>query len=154
MVQPDAEVFETESCQNLTCSCTDLRFHDHRTRTQYIHVTLKELTEPAARWPVCAPHRLNLVSLEKLWQLVTIFSHHPGQGNCQVIAQCQISFASRFMNAAFEYFEDELVPFFAILAHQCLDVFDSRCFQWFEAVAFVHLFDHTDDVLPFADIVR
>ena len=51
-----------------------------------------------------------------------------------------------------EDFEDELVPFFTIFAHQRFDIFDGGSFQRLEAVALIDGLDHADDVLAFAHV--
>src|SRR5688572_27177177 len=77
MVQFYFEVFETKVRQYITSSRANFSFNDHRARAQYINVTLVELTKPSARRPVCAPHRLNLVTFEKLRKLVAILGNEP-----------------------------------------------------------------------------
>ena len=58
------------------------------------------------------------------------------------------------MFAAFENFEDELIAFFAVLAHQSFDVFDGGCFQRFETIALVYRLDDPDDVFALAHVDR
>src|SRR6185369_6352618 len=78
--------------------------------------------------------------------------HHARKRNCQVITQRQIRFARSFVNAALEYFEDELIPFFAILTHQRFDILDSGRLEWLKPIAAIYIFDHTDDVIAFANV--
>ena len=56
------------------------------------------------------------------------------------------------MFAALEDFEDELIAFFAVLAHQGFDVFDGGSFQRLETIALVHFLDDADDVFAFAHV--
>ena len=58
------------------------------------------------------------------------------------------------MFAPLEDLEDELIAFFAVLAHQCLDVFDGGCFQRLEAVALVYRLYDADDVFALAHVSR
>src|SRR5688572_23118675 len=132
MIDPHTKVIETKPRQYFTRGCADLRFDNHRTRPKHIDVALVKLAKPSTRGPIRAPNRLDLITLKKLRQLVAILRHHTRQRNRQVVTQSKIGFASSFMYAALEYFEDQLVSFFAILAHQRFDVFRGRRFQWFK----------------------
>ena len=77
---------------------------------------------------------------------------HAREGNSQIVTQCEIRFAGLLMLAALENFEDKLIAFFTVLAHQCLDILDCRCFQRFETVTLVNLLYDTDDVRAFAHV--
>ena len=56
------------------------------------------------------------------------------------------------MLATLENFEDELIAFFTILAHQRLDVFNGGSFQRLETIALVDLLDDADNVFAFAHV--
>src|SRR4029453_6281870 len=106
VIDPDREIIEPEFGQHVTGCRTNLSFHNHRTRTQNIDVALVELAKPPAGRAVSAPDRLNLITLEKLRQLVLVLGHHTRQGNGQIITKCQISLASLLVFTALEYLED------------------------------------------------
>ncbi len=95
-----------------------------------------------------------MIALEEFWQLVLILRDDARQGHRQIVAQRQIGCTRLFMLAALEDFEDELIAFVAILAHQGLDIFDRGSFQGLEPVALIHFLDHADDVFAFAHVGR
>src|ERR1051325_1782168 len=152
IIQTDREITESQRRKHVTCGGANLCLHYHRTRTQHINVALIELAKAAARSPIGAPHRLDLITLKKLWQLVLILRHHTCKRHRQVVTQRQISLAGFFMLATLENFENELVPFFTILAQQRFNVLNRRCLKRFKPVAFIHVLDHTYDVFAFANI--
>src|ERR1041385_1254545 len=117
MIESQTKVCESKFNQHFTGRRADLRFDAHRTRSKHVDVTLVKLSKPAARRPVRTPHGLDLVTLEKLRQLVAILSDYAGQRYRQVVTQREIRFARCSVYASLEYLEDELIPFFAILAH-------------------------------------
>src|SRR4030095_10807760 len=118
----------------------------------HINITLVEFTEAPASRAIRTPHRLNLIALEKLWQFVAIFRNNARERDRKVVTQGKISLAACFMNATFQNFEDELVPFFAVLPHQRFNVFGCRRFQRLKSVALKYLFDHTDNILTLSNI--
>jgi hypothetical protein len=71
----------------------------------------------------------------------------------QVVAQRQIRFPGRFVLAAPQYFEDQLVAFFSVLSGQRLDVLERRRLERLETVAAVDVADDPDDMLAAADIL-
>jgi hypothetical protein len=56
------------------------------------------------------------------------------------------------MFAALEYFEDELVTLLTILTQERFDVLYRRRLERFEAVAFIHFLNYTNDVFTSSDI--
>src|SRR6185369_155657 len=122
-------------------------------RPKRVDITLVKLTKASARRPVCAPYRLNLITLEKFRQLVSILSHDAGEGNRQIVPQREIRFARSLVNATLKYLEDELTPFFAILTRQRFDILNGRRLERLKAVAAVHVLDHTDNVIAFANVL-
>ena len=131
----------------MTRSRADFSFNYHRARAQHVNVTLVKLTKTSARRPICAPHRLNLITFEKLRQLVSVLGDESRQRNSQIVTKGEIGFTGRFMNAPFEDFEDELIALFTILSQQRFYVFNRRRLERFEAVPFVDLLDDADDIL-------
>src|SRR6266498_1543066 len=118
MIYSNHKITEAQRDQGITGGGDQFRLDDHRFRSQHIDVALIELAKAAARRTICAPDRLNLIALKKLWQLVLILSDDASEWDRQVITQRQIGLASLFMLTALENFEDELVALFPILAHQ------------------------------------
>jgi hypothetical protein len=51
------------------------------------------------------------------------------------------------MDAALEYFEEELIPFLAILSQQRFDILNCGSLERLKPVAFVNFLDDADDVL-------
>src|SRR5687768_675454 len=139
VIEPHTKIIKAKLPQNLTRRRTNLCLHNHRSRPKDIDVALIEFSEPPAGGTIRPPHRLNLITLEKLRQLVAILRHNAREWHRQIVTQREISFARALMHAAFQYLEDELVPFFAILPHQRLNVLGSRRLQRFETVALVDL---------------
>jgi hypothetical protein len=154
MIDPDDEVGEPEPLQHVRHRGTQLGFHHHRFRSDGVDVALIELAEPAARRPIGAPHRLNLIPLEEPRQLAPMLGHHPCQRHRQVVAQRQIGLAGRLVLAAAQHLENQLVAFFAVLAGEGLDVLERRRFERLEAVAPVGLLDDGDDVFAAANVLR
>src|SRR5207249_2884325 len=109
---------------------------------------------PAARRTVRAPHGLNLVPLEELWQLVLILRGDAGERDGEVVPERQIRLAARLVLTAAQDLEDELVALLPVLAEERLDVFESRRLERFEAVPLVHTSHKVDDVLAAAYLVR
>src|SRR5690242_15842826 len=151
MIYANHEVIESECLQRITRRRNQFRFDDHRSGAEHIDVALIELAEATARGTIGAPDGLDLITLEKFWQLRFVLRDHARQRHSEIVAQSEIGFARLFMFAALENFEDELITFFAILAHQGLDVFDGRSLQRLETIALVHFLYHTNDVFAFAD---
>ena len=154
MIQTNCKVVEAQRNQRLTCSRDQFGLYHHRLGAQHIDIALIELAKSSARGTIGAPDGLNLIALEKLWQLRFVLRHHARQRHRQIVTQSEIGLAGLLMFAAFENFEDELIAFFAVLAHQRLDVFDRGSFQRLETVALVGFLDHADDVFTFAHIGR
>src|SRR3989442_7764173 len=154
MIKPNGEVSEAEFCQRFTSRRAKLCLDYHRPRAKYIDVALVELAKPSPRRTVGTPDRLNLIALEKLRQLVAIFSDDARERHSQLVTQSKVDCARAFMHAALENFEDYLVPFLAILAHQCLDIFDGGSFQRLEPIALVDFLYHADDILAPPNVSR
>jgi hypothetical protein len=115
---------------------------------------LVELAKPSTRWTIRTPHWLDLITFEKLRQLVAIFRNHASQWNSQVISKRKIGFTGFFMFTAFKDLVDELVAFLTILPQERFDIFNCGRFEWFKSVALVHLFHHADDVVAPPNISR
>ena len=81
------------SLQHVADRRAQLRLDHHRPRADRVDVALEELAEPAARRPIGAPHRLDLVSLEELRQLAAVFGDDARERHGQVVAQGQVRFA-------------------------------------------------------------
>src|SRR6266536_4988465 len=147
MIQPNCKIVEAEFCQDFTGRCADLSFHHQRSRSQHINITLIKLAKSSTCGSIRSPHWLNLVTLKKLRQLIAILSYHSGQRHSQVITKRQISLARACMNTTLQNFEDELIAFLTILAHQRFDVLYGRRLEWLKAVALVNFLDDADDIL-------
>src|SRR5581483_963265 len=154
MIHPNREIVEAQRDQRIACRRDQFSFDDHRTRTQHINIALIEFAEASARGTIGAPDGLNLVTPEKLGQLVLILRDYARQRDSQIVTQREIGFAGLFMLAALENFEDELIAFFTILAHQGVDIFDGGSFQRLKTVALVNLLDDADDVFALAHVGR
>src|SRR6266404_5545442 len=152
MIQSNRKVIEAQRDQCITRGRADLGLHHHRSRSQHIDIALIELAKAATRGAVGAPDRLDLIALEKLWQLVLILCDDACERHGQIVTQRQIGLAGLFMLAAFQDLEDELIAFFAVLAHQRFDVFDGGSLQRLETVSLVHGLYDADDVLAFAHV--
>src|SRR6185295_10035649 len=98
------------------------RFDDRRGRAERVDVALVELAETAARRPVGAPHRLNLVSLEQPRQLALVLRDDARERHGQVVAEREVGLPGCLVLAALEDLEYELVAFLAVFAEECLDV--------------------------------
>ena len=154
MIQPDGEVAETRGVVRTSLTARQmLGFDDRRRRADRVDVALIELAEPPARRAIGAPHRLNLIALEELRQLVLILRDDARERHGQVVAQREIGLAARLVLAALENLENELVAFFAVLAEQRLDVLERGRLERLEPVALVHLANDADHVLAATDVV-
>src|SRR2546423_3531066 len=154
MIQTNGEVIESKRNQRIACRGDQFRLYDHRTRAEYIDVALIELPEAPPRGTIGAPNGLNLIAFEKLRQIVLILRDDARERNRQIVAQREIGLAGLFMLAALENFEDELIAFFTVLAHQGLDIFDRRSLQRLETVPLVNLFNNADHMLALAHVGR
>ena len=139
------EVAEPERRQHVADRGQQLGLDDRRRRSDRVDVALVELAEPAARRPIGAPHRLNLIALEELRQLVLVLRDDARERHRQVVAQREVGLAARLVLAAREDLEDELVALFAVLAEQRLDVLERRRLERLEAVALVDVAHDVDD---------
>src|SRR5262249_52055131 len=148
VIQSDPEVAESECVQYLGDGDQDLRLDDWRRRSDRVDVALIELAKAAARRAIGAPHRLNLIPLEELRQLVLVLCNDARERDGEVVAQREVGLAGVLVLAALENFENELVAFFAVLAEQRLDVLECRRLEGLEAVALVDVADDADHVLP------
>src|SRR5262249_10937966 len=122
-------------------------------RSERIDIALIELTEAPARRTIGTPDRLNLIALEETRYLRLMMRDNARQRHGQVVAQCEVGLPARLVLAALQDLENELIAFLAILAEQCLEIFDSRRLQGLEPVALVHTSDHPDDEFASADVV-
>ena len=152
MVQTNREILKSEADQRITRGRDQFSFDHHRKRSEHVHIALVKLAKAAPRGAIGAPDGLNLIALEKLWQFVLILGDDARQRHCQIVAQSEVGLAGLLVLAALEDFEDELIAFFTVLAHQGLDVFDGGSFQRLETVALVHFFDYADDILTLTHI--
>src|ERR1051326_8694345 len=112
-----------------------------------------DLAEAAARRPIRAPYRLDLVALEESRQLALILRNHARERDRQVVGQSACGAPARFVLPPLGDFENELVAFFAVLAEERLDVLECRRLERLESVALIDVPDHADDVLPASDVV-
>ena len=154
MIYANDEIIESKSDQGIAGRRNQFSFNHHRTRAEHVNIALIELAKASPRGTIGAPDRLNLIAFEKLRQLILILRDHARQRHREIVTQGQIGLAGLFMFAAFENFEDELIAFFAVLAHQSFDVFDGGCFQRFETVTLVHGLYDADDVFALAHVSR
>ena len=152
VIQLDNEVAEAERRQHLADRAEDVGFDHGRRRADGVDVALVELAKPAARRTIRAPHRLNLIALEELRQLVLILRDDARQRHGQIVPKREIGLAARLVLAAFQNLEDELVALLAVLANQRLDVLEGRRLQRLEPVAFVDIADDSDHVLPASNV--
>src|SRR5687768_3966709 len=65
VIDTDHEIVESERRQDLRHRGDLLGFDNRRSRSHAVDVALVELAEAAARGPIGAPYRLNLVALEE-----------------------------------------------------------------------------------------
>ena len=70
MIQPDRKSVKPERQQRLGRRGAQFGLDDQRRRAEDVDVALVELAEAPVGRPIGAPHRLNLVALEELRQLV------------------------------------------------------------------------------------
>src|SRR5690606_24299942 len=121
----------------------------------YITVALPELTIPSALRAIGTPYRLHLVSFKRESEFILMHYYIARKGNGKIITKCpfcdigsilplQYFLKSsgylfplfRMIQTIVQDFENEPVPFFAILTHQSAQVFHRRSFQWLKAVEF------------------
>ena len=145
---------EAERLQHFAHRGNHLDFDHRRRRADRVHVALVELAEAAARGPVGAPHRLNLVALEESRQLAAVVGDDARERNGQVVAQREVGLPGGLTFAALQHLVYELVAFFAVLPGQRLDVLERRRLERLEAVALVDATHDVDDVLPPPDVLR
>ena len=126
---------------------------DSTSTSTSVDVALVELAEASLRRAIGAPHRLDLISLEKLRQVVLILRDDARERHREVVSQREVRFAAGLVLAALEDLEDELVALFAVLPEERLNVLERRRFERLESVPLVHLADDTNDVLPPSDVV-
>src|SRR5882672_4230908 len=69
MIYANNKIMEAKRDQRITRRRNQLRLNHHRLRPQHVYITLIELAKAAARGAIGAPDGLNLIALEKLWQL-------------------------------------------------------------------------------------
>ena len=134
VIQPDREIAKAQRDQHVADRGAQLGLDHHRARTDRIHVALVELAEAAARRPIGAPHGLNLIPLEELRQLAAILGDNACERHRQIVTKRKIGFPGRFMLAAAEHLENQLVAFFAVLPRERLDVLQRRRLERLEAV--------------------
>src|SRR6185369_9308622 len=152
MIKPDAKIFEAQAHEHVSRSRADFRFNQHRCRPENVDVALIKLPKASPRWTISTPHWLNLITLEELRKFISIFSHNTRQRYRQVVAEREIGFTASLVYATLQYFEDQLIPFFAILPHQRFNIFSSRRFERLEAVSLEHVFNYTNDVFAPANV--
>src|SRR5438477_8857656 len=87
MIQTNREVIESQRHQRITGCRNQLSFDDHRFRPKDIDIALIKLAKAPTRGTIGAPDGLNLIALEKLWQLVLILGDDAGERNCQIVTQ-------------------------------------------------------------------
>ena len=153
MVDANDEVGEPELPQHVAHGATDFRLDNRRGRADGVDVALIELTEAAARRPVGAPDRLDLIALEEPRQLAAMLGDHPRERHRQVVAQGQVGLARGLVLAAAEHFENELVAFFPVLAGQRLDVLEGRSLERLEPVPAIGPLDDADHECSATDVV-
>ena len=154
MVEADHEIRESEILERVACRGAQFGLDDRRPRPERVNVALEELAKAAARRPVGAPHRLNLIALEQTRQLRAVLGNHPRQRHGEIVPQRQIRLPGRLVLAALENLENEPVALLAVLAHQRLEVLDRGSFQRLEPVSLVDILDLADDVLAPAHVFR
>ena len=93
-------------------------------------------------WAVGAIDGLHLISFKDAPDFVLVHGDESRQRYGEVVSQAQIALPRGGFCAAHEDFEQELVAFFTVFAHERFDVFDSWGFDRQEAVFFV---DFADD---------
>lgn len=59
-----------------------------------------------------------------------------------------------FIESIVQDFEDEFIAFFAILAHEGIEVFHCGCFQWLETIELKYGANGVEDVGSFANDFR
>src|SRR6185369_11241720 len=153
VIQTDFKTLEAKPAKDVAGRREEFGLDDRRRRTDRVDIALVELAKAAPRGPVRPPDRLNLIALEKPWQLVLILRDDARQRNRQVVAQRQVRLAARLVLAALQDLENELVAFFAVLAEQRLDVLEGWRLERLEPIALVDLADDADDILPPADLL-
>src|SRR5262245_48467543 len=94
MIDPNSEVVEAECAQGITGSGHQFGFNNHRARAQHIDVALIKLAQASTGESIGAPYRLNLIPLEKLWQLILVLCDDARQRDRQVVAQREIGLTS------------------------------------------------------------
>ena len=164
VVQANREVGEAEREQRLARGRADLGLDHRRRRAEDVHVALVELAEAAARRPVGAPHRLDLVALEEARQ-VAVLGDDARERHRQVVAQRQVGELALLvgalgrpvegtlqLRAALEDAEDQLVALLAVLAEERLEVLDCRGLERLEAEALVDRGNRLDHEAPAADV--
>src|SRR4029079_6213038 len=154
MIHPDREISEAKFDQRLGDRAADLRLDHGRGRTQRIHVALIELAEASARRTIGAPHRLNLIPLEQLRQLVMVMGNHPRERDGQIVPQREIRLSRCFVLAALEDLEDELIALFPVLPHERVDVLGSGGLERLKAIALVDTLDDANDVFAATHVFR
>ena len=132
----------------------DLGLDDGRRRSHGVDVALVELAEPAARRPVGAPHRLDLVAPEELRQ------RRSGTRRRRARAAPSGRSAARdrpdplaSCSPRFRILKMSLFALVAVLAEQRLDVLERRRLERLEPVALVHARTTPIDVLAAANVV-
>ena len=153
MIQPDRRNRRSRARHHLADGGEDFDFDDGRRRSDRVDVALVELAKPAARRTVRAPHRLNLIALEELRQLVLILRDDASERHGQVVPERQVRLAGSLVLAPFQDLENELVALFAVLAEQRLDVLEGRRLERLETVALVHTTNDIDHVLTTPNVV-
>ena len=138
MIEPQRKSLKTKARQDLTDRDDEFGLHDRRGGTDRIDIALIELAEPSARGTIGAPHRLDLIPLEELRQLVLILRDDSRERHGQIVPQREIGLTAAFMLATLENLENELVAFFAVLPQERLDVLERRRFERLEPVPLVH----------------
>ncbi len=78
----------------------------------------------------------------------------PRERDGQIVTEREIRLARRFMLAALEDLEDELIALFAVLPHERVDVLCSRRLERLKAIALVDTLDDADDVFAATHVFR
>src|SRR4029079_17350545 len=132
MIHLNCKIVEAEPLEDIADRREHFGFDHGRARSDGVDVALAELSKATPRTPVGTPDRLNLISLEVFRQLAAILSDDTRERDGQIIAERQIGLAGRLVLTASEYFENQLVPLFTVLAGERLDVLERRRFEGFK----------------------
>src|SRR5688572_12624794 len=79
MIQSYDEILEPQTRHHLADRAEKLRLDDQGRGSDRIDIALEKLAKASPRRPIRAPHRLNLISLEELRELVLILGDDAGK---------------------------------------------------------------------------